>query len=62
MVDECMAMVTSCLNDFSNQNGISKTLSPANIVLGRGKLDGNNLKASFRRYYEVYCGTDSTNK
>jgi hypothetical protein len=37
-------------------------MSPASIVLGRGKIDGNNLKATFGRYYEVYCGTDNTNK
>ena len=47
---------------MSNKNGISKMLSPGSIVLGRGKIDGNNLKATFGRYYEVYCGTDNTNK
>jgi len=62
MVDECIIMVTSCLNDFPNKNGISTTMSPASIVLGRGKIDGNNLKATFRRCYEVYSGTDNTNK
>ena len=62
MVDECITMVTSCLNDFPNKNGISTTMSPASIVLGRGKIDGNNLKATFGRYYEVYSGTDNTNK
>jgi hypothetical protein len=62
MIDECLTMVTTCLNDFPSKNGISTTMSPASIVLGRGKIDGNNLKATFGRYYEVYCGTDSTNK
>jgi hypothetical protein len=62
MIDECLTMVTTCLNDFPSKNGISTTMSPASIVLGRGKLDGNNLKATFGRYYEVYCGTDNTNK
>ena len=28
MVDECLQMVTSCLNDFPYKDGISKTLSP----------------------------------
>jgi len=28
-------------------------MSPASIVLGRRKIDGNNLKATFGRYYEV---------
>ena len=62
MVDECLIMVIACLNDFPNKNGISQTLSPASIILGRGKINGNHLKATFGRYYEVYCGTDSTNK
>ena len=62
MVDECLMMVTSCLNDFPNKQGISNTLSPANIILGRGKPDGNNLKGTFGRYYEVYNGTDNTNR
>ena len=62
MVDECLTMVTSCTNDFPNKNGISNTMSPASIVLGRGKIDGNNLKATFGKYYEVHCGTDNTNK
>ena len=34
MVDECLIMVISCLNDFPSKNGISQTLSPASIVLG----------------------------
>ena len=37
-------------------------MSPASIVLGRGKIDGNNLKATFGRYYQVYSGTDNTNR
>ena len=39
MVDECLTMVTLCLNDFPNKQGISNTLSPANIILGRIKED-----------------------
>jgi hypothetical protein len=62
MVDECLTMVTTCLNDFPSKNGISTTLSPASIALGRGKIDGNNLKANFGRHYEVCCGTDNANK
>ena len=62
MVDECLTMVTTCTNDFPNKNGISNNMSPASIVLGRGKIDGNNLKATFGKYYEVHCGTNNTNK
>ena len=62
MVDECLQMVTSCLNDFPHKDGISKTLSPASIILGRGQLNINHLQATFGRYYEVFSGTDNTNK
>jgi len=61
MVDECLIVVTACLNNFPNKNGKSTTMSPASIVLGRGKINGNNLKATFGRYYEVYSSTDNTN-
>jgi len=62
MVDECLTMVTTCTNDFPNKNVFSNNMSPASIVSGRGKIDGNNLKATFGKYYEVHCGTDNTNK
>ena len=40
--DDCLTMV------------INTRISPASIVLGRGKIDGNkNLKATFGRYYTV---------
>ena len=62
MVDECITMVISCTNDLPHKNGISQTMSPGSIILGRGKMDGNHLKGTFGRYYEVYSGTDNTNK
>ena len=62
MIDECLYIVILCLNSLPHPNGISKILSPATIVLGRGKVNGNNLKAIFDRYYEVYAGTDNTNR
>ena len=34
MVDECLIMVISCLNDFPAKDGISDTRSPASVVLG----------------------------
>ena len=46
MIDDCLTMVTI-------------TISPASFVLGHGKIDGNNLKATCRRYYKVYCGADN---
>jgi hypothetical protein len=35
MVDDSVTMVTVCLNDFPSKSGISTTMSPASIVLGR---------------------------
>jgi len=62
MIDECVCLVATCLNDFPSKKGISKTLSPGTIVLGRDQVDGNHLKGVYGRYYEVYIGTDNTNK
>ena len=62
MVDKCLVMVISFLNDFPNRNGISQALSPASIVLYRGQINSNHLRANFGRYYEVYCGTEYINK
>ena len=62
MVDECLHMVITCINSLPQKNGISDTLSPSSIILGRDKIDGNNLRAIFGRYHEVYNGTDNTNK
>ena len=62
MVDECLTMVITCLNNFPAKNGISQTLSPAAIVLGRNKPNASHLTATFGRYYEVFCGSDNTTK
>ena len=62
MIDECIYMVATCLNSFPNKNGISQTISPSAIILGRGPIDGNCLRGVFGRYYEVFCGTDNTQK
>ena len=35
MVDECLIMVNSCINDFPAQDGVSSTIAPAGIILGR---------------------------
>ena len=57
MIDECIIDIISVMNDFPHNNGISQTISPAAIVLGRGKLNCSNHKVSFGAYCEVYIGT-----
>ena len=47
MVDENLIDMVSCLNDFPHKEGISRTLSPAMIVLGRNKPNCQRLKVTF---------------
>ena len=61
MIDENVTDMTSCLNDLPHKEGISRTLSPAMIVLlGRNKVDCQRLKVMFGAYCEVYIGTTNT--
>ena len=62
MVDENVIDMTSCLNDLPHKEGISRTLSPAMIVLGRNKPDCRRLKVTFGAYCEVYIGTTNTSE
>ena len=53
MVDECLIMVTACLNDFPNKNGISTTMSPASIVLGQCNMP-SSIKQPRRILFHEY--------
>ena len=57
MIDENVTDTISCLNDLPHKEGISCTLSPTIIVLGRNKVDCQRLKVTFGAYCEVYVGT-----
>jgi hypothetical protein len=50
------------LNSFPSDNGVSDTLSPANIVLGRPNIDFNHNKIVFGSYALVYAGTKNNMK
>ena len=50
------------LNSFPSENGISNTLSPGNIVLGRANADFSKPKVAFGTYALVYTGTTNTMK
>ena len=60
MIDENVTDMISCLNDLPHKEGISRTLSPAMIVLGQNKVDCQRLKVAFGAYCEVYVGTTNT--
>jgi len=57
MIDENIKDMVSCINNLPHKQGISRTLSPSAIVLGRGKTDCNSLHATFGAYCEVHIGT-----
>ena len=54
-------MIT-CLNNFPNKQGISRTLSPSAIILGKPKTNYNTLTISSGAYAEVFESTDNTMK
>jgi hypothetical protein len=54
--------VIDMLNDFPSSNGVSQTLSPNTIVLGKGKPDFNKPRIAFGAYAMVYIGTTNTMK
>ena len=54
--------VTYWLNHFPSKNGVSQSLSPANIVIRRPKPNFNHKKITFGSYAMVYTRTTSTMK
>ena len=53
--------VKSMLNKFPARNGgVSKTISPEEIIEGKRKMDGNRKRINFGQFAEIHDGT--TNK
>ena len=50
------------LNSFPTRHGVSSTISPASIVLGRGKPDFKYNKIAFGSYAQVYATTTNNMK
>ena len=50
------------LNSFPTATGVSTTLSPANIILGRQKPNYNTKRIAFGKYAMVYAGTKNNMK
>jgi hypothetical protein len=53
LLSSLVEYVIECLNDFPGKNGVSKTLSPAAIILGRGKRNCANLTIVPGAYAEI---------
>jgi hypothetical protein len=62
IVKELASMAARTLNSFPYPDGISDTLSPANIVTGAPKPDYKTLPLEFGTYVQVYDGTSSDTK
>ena len=62
MVTSLVATATYWLNAFPSKTGVSTTLSPANIVLGRSNPDFNHNKIIFGSYALTYTGTTNNMK
>jgi hypothetical protein len=62
IVKELASMAARTLNSFPHPDGISDTLSPANIVTGAPKPDYKTLPLEFGTYVQVYDGTSSDTK
>ena len=62
LLDGIIEWTIVCLNDFPANNGVSRTLSPAAIILGRGKRDCSHLTIALGAYAEVKEKTTNTNK
>ena len=54
MIDHLLELIVTNLNSFPAKTGISKTLSPAAIVLGTPKIECNNLKLEFGTYVQAH--------
>ena len=54
-------MIT-CFKMFPSKNGISRKLSPTNIILGSPNTYYNKLKITFGAYAQVYIGTTNSKK
>ena len=53
--------VQTVINNFpARKGGVSITISPAEIVEGRRKLDFAKKRVNFGQYVEIHDGTDNT--
>jgi hypothetical protein len=60
MIQSLLATVVKWLNAFPNKNGISRTMSPSNIVEGKPNPDFNIKRIVYGSYAMVYIDTDNT--
>ena len=62
MLKALLKSVVFWLNAFASNDGVSDTLSPANIVQGTHKPDFNTPRLPFGTYAMVYSGTSNNMK
>jgi len=61
MITHLVSDVVRCLNQFPRKNGVSDSLSPACIVLGKPNPDYNNMRLEFGSYVQVFEDNDPSN-
>lgn len=62
MTRDLIEGITTWLNNFPPTNGVSRTLSPSTIVLGKAPPDASRKRISFGSYAMVYIGTTNRMK
>ena len=61
MVKHLVARMVEMLNAFPSKNGVSDTISPTELVLGKNKFDFGRKHIRFGSFAEVYYTTKNTN-
>jgi len=61
LLSSLIEYIITCLDDFPNKGGVSKTVSPTAIVLGREKPNCSNLTIASGSYAEIKEQTTKSN-
>ena len=61
LIHSMVSDAVCCLNSFPWQYGVSKTLSPGNIILGTPTLDYNKLRLELGSYVQVFEDCEPSN-
>ena len=62
MVKHLVARMVEMLNTFPSKNGVSDTISPNELVLGKNKFDLGRKHIRYGSFAEVYFTTKNTNE
>jgi len=61
MITHLVSDVVRCLNQFPRKNGISDSLSPASIILGKPNPDYTCMRLEFGSYVQVFEDNEPSN-